>query len=230
MLQVALEEDDGRPAQRRSRAEMACDLMLAISKGAVRPTKIMQRANLTWNALLVYLNSLAVNGLVRREERGNVSTYHLTEKGAETLQAYLMLKERLRPLALETTDLKSMFGKLRPPAPSPAAAPDVKALVDGLKGGGWTILAGSVTGKSGVTHSFDVVAKDRSGGVHGYVFAGKPDEKLVLSLFMIQLDTDVKVHIAHAEEPERGAAERAKEYGIEMDRHPFRQTGRGGLA
>lgn len=221
------EEEDSRPTQRRSRTEMACDLMLAISKGAVRPTKIMQRANLTWNALLVYLNALALNGLVRREERGNVSTYHLTEKGGETLQAYLMLKERLRPLALETTDLKSMFRKLRPQAPSPIAAPDIKAVVDQLKDAGWTILGGSVTGKSGVTHRFDVVAKDRSGSVHGYVFTGKPDEKLVLGLFMIQLDTDVKVHIAHAEEPERGAAERAKEYGIEMDRHPVQQVGRG---
>ena len=212
------EEEGAGTTQRRSRAEMVCDLMFAISNGAVRPTRIMQRANLTWNALLIYLNALAMNGLVRREERGNVSTYHLTEEGKQTLGAYLTLKKRLEPLKLEAAEIKSAVPKPRPPASRPAEAPEREALTERLRAEGYRILPRSLMGKSGVAHEFTVVARDRAGAVHGYLFAARPDEKLVLGQFITQLDTGVKVHIAHMQDPEPAAVARAREYGVELDR------------
>lgn len=196
---------------------MVCELLLAISMGAVRPTKIMQRANLTWNALLVYLNALALNGLVRREEKGNVSTYHLTPKGEEALRAYLALREKLEPLNLEATDIKAVVKKLKPPAAAAAGAPDKEVLLRRLSDSGLKILPGSVKGKSGVEHKFAAVARDSAGVVHGYLLSERPDEKLVLGLFITQLDTGVKVHIAHTQDPEPSAVERAREYGIVLD-------------
>lgn len=196
---------------------MVCELMLAISKGAVRPTRIMQRANLTWNALLVYLNSLAMNGLVRREEVGNASTYHLTEKGKETLKAYLTLKQELEPLGLETTDVKEVVKKLKA-ASRAAEAPNKAVLVRSIRDSGYRTLPSTVRGKSGVNHEFTAVARDKAGAVHGYILVGRPEEELVLGLFITQLDTGVKVHIAHSQDPVPAAASRAREYGIELDR------------
>ena len=203
--------------QRRSKTEMVCDLMLAIAGGAVRPTKIMQRANLTWNALLVYLQALASNGLVRRAERGNSATYHLTEKGEEVLKGYLQLKKHLAPLKLEKIDTRTAVEATRIPV-APQQAPDRDAFAGKLERGGYQILKDSVRGKSGVEHTFGVVAKDPSGATHGYVFAPAPDEKLVLSLFVAQLDTGIRLHIVHKEEATQSAKERAKEYGIELTR------------
>lgn len=204
-------------AQRRSKAEMVCELMLAISRGAVRPTKIMQRANLTWNALLVYLNSLAMNGLVKREERGTATTYLLTDKGRETLAVYLALREKLEPLRLESTDIKKVMKSVAPPPPAPAT-PSKDILLERLRGEGYRILSPSVSGKSGVKHEFAIVAKDREGVTHGYLLAEKPDEKLVLGLFITQLDTGLRVHVAHTHEPHPAALERAREYGVVFDR------------
>lgn len=194
---------------------MVCDLMLAISKGAVRPTKIMQRANLTWNALLVYLHALAVNGMVRRTEKGNSATYHLTEKGEEALKAYLDLRGRLDPLKLERVDTRTAVETLKVPA-TPHLAPDRDLFTEGLKREGYAILGESLKGRSGVSHEFGVVARDPAGVTHGYVFASQPDEKLVISLFVTQLDTGVKLHLVHRGDPTVEAKERAQEYGIEL--------------
>jgi predicted transcriptional regulator len=212
-----VEESEEGPTQRRSKSEMVCDLMLAIAKGSNRPTRIMQRANLTWNALLVYLNLLAMNGLVRREEKGNVSTYHLTDKGKDTLQAYVTLRDRLGPLKLETTDIKVVAHSVRPPV-GVSESPDKARLLEALKKRGFRLVPGSVKGKSGVEHEFAAVAKDKDGRLHGYLLVKKPEEKLVLGLFISQLDTGIKVHVAHLEDPDPGAAQRAKEYGIEFDK------------
>ncbi|HKT21691.1 MAG TPA: winged helix-turn-helix domain-containing protein [Nitrososphaerales archaeon] len=203
------------PTQRRSKTEMVCDLMLAVAGGAVRPTKIMQKANLTWNALLVYLQALALNGLIRRVEKGNVATYHLTEKGEEVLQAYLKLKDKLGPLKLETVDTRTTVEALKIPAAQPKA-PDNEVFAEGLRRDGFQTLEPVVKGRSGVQHQFGVVAKDPSGVTHGYVFASEPDEALVISLFVAQLDTGFKLHVVHREEPTPSAMDRAKEYGIEF--------------
>ena len=202
--------------QRRSKTEMVCDLMLAISKGAVRPTRIMQRANLTWNALLMYLYALASNGLVWREEKGNVSFYHLTDKGTKVLEAYLTLKEGLGELRLESMDTKALTDAMRVKAGAPPVAAEREALLAQLRDGGYRILPQVVKGKSGVEHEFEVVAKDPGGVLHGYVFAPQPDDKTILGLFVKQLDTGLKVHVVHKAEPGSLAARRAQEYGVEL--------------
>ena len=201
---------------RRSKTEMVCDLMLAISKGAVRPTRIMQRANLTWNALLMYLYALASSGLVWREEKGNVSFYHLTEKGTEVLEAYLTLKEGLGELRLESMATKALTDAMRVKAGAPPGEAEQEALLARLRGDGFKILPKVVKGKSGVEHEFEVVARDPSGALHGYVFAPHPDDKTILGLFVKQLDTGMKVHVVHKAEPGPLAARRAREYGVEL--------------
>ncbi|MDE1854242.1 MAG: hypothetical protein KGI38_10935 [Thaumarchaeota archaeon] len=210
------EEEEEESSHRRSKTEMVCDLMLAISKGSHRPTKIMQKANLTWNALLLYLNALAVNGLVWREERGVVSFYHLTDKGKAALQAYLTLREELGSLKLESIDTKDLVNKLKAPPGAPPEEGERQMLVARLEGSGYKILSDMVKGKSGVEHTFGVVAKDKEGVTHGYVFASQPDEQIILGLFIRQLDTGFKVHVVHRAEATRNATERAKEYGIEL--------------
>jgi hypothetical protein len=42
------------------------------------------------------------------------------------------------------------------------------------------------------------------------------DEKLVLGLFVTQLDTGFKLHVVHREDPTPAAKERAREYGTEF--------------
>jgi predicted transcriptional regulator len=219
MSDIHIQEEP--PAQRRSKTEMVCDLMLAVAGGAVRPTKIMQKANLTWNALLVYLHALAVNGLIRRVERGNIATYHLTEKGEEVLKAYIELKEKLAPLRLESVDTRTAVEALKIPTPQ-LHAPDTRLFAEELERDGYQILDPAVKGRSGVQHRFGVVAKDPSGVVHAYVFEPDPDEKLVLGLFVTQLDTGFKLHVVHREDPTPAAKERAREYGIEFTKagHP----------
>ena len=197
---------------------MVCDVMLAISKGAVRPTKIMRRANLTWSALLMYLNALAVNGLVRREERGNISTYHLTERGKATLDTYIMLKTELGPLKLESINTKALVEVLKGPTGLQPADPEREEIVAELQAAGYKILPNVVKGVSGVEHEFGVVARDTKGRTHGYVFSSQPDERVILGLFVRHVDTGLKVHVVHRDEPTPAAAERAREYGIELTR------------
>lgn len=197
---------------------MVCDLMLAISKGAVRPTRIMQRANLTWNSLLMYLNALAVNGLVRREERKSVSSYHLTDKGRETLEAYVALKERLGPLKLENVNTKALVKALTATSGPKPVDESRAAQAAKLTAEGYRVLPRVARGKSGVDHEFGVVAKSPQGPVHAYVFAPAPDEQLILGLFVKQLDTGFKLHVIHSGSPTPRAVERAKEYGIELSK------------
>ena len=216
---AAIFEDDSVPegtTQRRSRTEMVCDLMLAISKGAVRPTKIMQRANLTWNALQMYLYALVSNGLVWREERGTVSFYHLTEKGRRVLQAYTTLRQGLVELGLERMDTKAVAESMRVPSGAPPEAAEESALLERLRDEGYRMLPKRVKGNSGVTHEFGIVARDPRGAAHGYVFIPRPDDKDILGLFIKGLETGLKVHVIHRTEPGSLSAQRAREYGIEM--------------
>jgi predicted transcriptional regulator len=214
-------DDDIAPngtAQRRSKTEMVCDLMLAISKGAVRPTRIMQRANLTWNALLMYLYALASNGLVWREERGSVSLYHLTEKGTQVLEAYLTLRNGLGPLKLEGMDTKTLTDAMKVSSNGVPEEGERLALEERIRNGGYSILPKVVKGKSGVEHEFEVVAKDPRGVVHGFVYSRQPDDKAILGLFVKQLDTGLKVHAVYRAGPGTLATQRAKEYGIDLIR------------
>lgn len=202
------------PAGRRSRAEMVCDLMLAISKGAVHPTRIMQRANLTWNALLVYLHILVANGFVRREEQDGRAAYRLTEKGVAAIRDYTSLREDLGPLNLEELDTRSFVKSLRVPLGSKAEDIEREKLEAVLREGGYKMVSNKAKGRSGVEHEFAVIATDPLGVTHGYVFAKRPDENLILGLFVKQLDTGFKMHVLQKEEGTRRAKELAREYGI----------------
>jgi predicted transcriptional regulator len=90
-LQILNEESD-RP-KRRAKSEIFCDILKVISQGTTRPTKIQQRANLTWNHLLLYLDILIRNGFATREMTGRVASYGLTPKGKTVVELSTSLRE-----------------------------------------------------------------------------------------------------------------------------------------
>ena len=210
------EKAEAGSSLRRSKAEMVCDLLKEISGGATRPTRIMQRANLTWSALLMYLNALVTNGLVREERHGRNHSYHLTKKGEELLASYDTLKEGLKPLDLDNLNAKTFARALKEAPAADSQETHREQIAAKLGREGYKILSSTTKGRSGVEHEFKVVARDPEGEIHGYVFSSSPDEQLMLRLFVKQLDTGFRVHVVHAGDPSISAVERAREYGIEF--------------
>jgi predicted transcriptional regulator len=212
--------------QRRSRLEMACDVLQALSDGAKRPTKVMQAANLTWRALLIYLDVLIRNDFIAREVRGRSVVYSLTERGEEALRHYRELRESLAALELEKLSEGSISKVLSARLVGRAGGRLRAELAESLKEDGYELLEGSLRGKSGVRHDFDVLAKSPDGTLHGYVIAERQEGRDVLTLFAKQLDTDAVVHAVYTAEATDEAVRLAKSYSIEL----LRWRGGGGRA
>jgi len=73
---------------KRSRIEIYLDVLQAIKRGTHKPTRIMYRTNLSWKPLMVVLESMIEQGLIRAEEKGNRTTYWITEKGRNVLNYF----------------------------------------------------------------------------------------------------------------------------------------------
>jgi predicted transcriptional regulator len=203
-------------AQRRSRLEMACDVLRAVSGGATRPTRIMQTANLTWRALLTYLDVLIRNEFMAREVRGKSVVYSLTERGEEALRRYNELKECMSVLNLDTLTEKGISKVLTTQIVGRVGGRVKVELAEKLRGEGYEILEGGVKGKSGVKHAFDVIARSPDGTLHGYVISERQEGRDVLTLFAKQLDTDAVVHAVYTREATDEALKLAKSYSIEL--------------
>ena len=83
---------------RRSQLETICDILAAVDSGAYKPTRIMQRANIGWQLLGIYLETLTRNGLLVQETSGQRHSYRLTGKGLSVLAEYLRIKEAVSDL------------------------------------------------------------------------------------------------------------------------------------
>jgi predicted transcriptional regulator len=80
--------------ERRSKASILRDILRAIQNkgGRSRPTHILYAANLSHDRLKKYLDSLAVNGFIKKETDGNETFYEITQKGLEFLSGFNKMK------------------------------------------------------------------------------------------------------------------------------------------
>lgn len=73
---------------RRSHLEIRMDILSCVKAGAEKPTQIMYKANLSWNALKDHLQALERGNLLVEVEEGSRRRYELTEKAMAVLMAY----------------------------------------------------------------------------------------------------------------------------------------------
>jgi len=78
---------------KRSRLEIYLDILQALKKGVIKPTRIMYSTNLSWNPLQEILESLIEQGLVEEKETKNRKRYEITEKGLAALKYFNKTKE-----------------------------------------------------------------------------------------------------------------------------------------
>jgi predicted transcriptional regulator len=83
---------------RRSRLEMALDVLRAVKEGREKPTHAMFRANTSWTTLKKYLKWLVEKGFVKEMEGRGRKTYRITEKGERILEYFEKMEEEI-PLA-----------------------------------------------------------------------------------------------------------------------------------
>lgn len=80
---------------RRSKLETCIDIMEIISKGVGKPTRIMYKANLSWNPMQKYLSFLIDQELIACKSKGERARYEITDKGLRTLSYFRRVKETL---------------------------------------------------------------------------------------------------------------------------------------
>lgn len=90
-----LDYSASREGDRRSRVETFFDVLCTIGSGIEKPTHIMYNANLSWNVMQFYTDSLVSKGLALFDESDGKKRYRLTEKGKQVMQQYLSIKEDL---------------------------------------------------------------------------------------------------------------------------------------
>lgn len=214
------EEESWEKIGRRSRLDIICEILRVISDGTEKPTRIIQKANLSWKGLLLYLEALTRNQLVSRNMEGRRVVYTLTAKGVSVLQLYTKLREEVAALELGTLSYAQVSAALKsapvtPPMPSAASELSKK-----LAAAGYELIDNKVPGRSGVTHTFGVLARARDGTVHGYDLLGDLDEKGVITSFIKQLDTDVTVHLVATGEVSPKARKLAQGYSMSLSSTP----------
>jgi len=70
---------------KRSKLQICFSVLEVINKGASKPTRIMQDANLSWNTLLEVFTELTSQGLIKSDYEQGYKRYALTEKGLRAL-------------------------------------------------------------------------------------------------------------------------------------------------
>lgn len=211
------EEEVPKSAGRRSKLEITCDILNVISKGAEKPTRIMQLANVTWDDLIMYLESLIRNQLLSRQAEGKRVTYSLTHRGSSLLNHYVNLKKEAAPLGLETITKEGISNALTyPPAIGAQEARRYSILEKRVKAEGSKTVNPKIVGKSGTVHSLGLVAERSDGSKHGYVILRAVDETQVMKLFVTQLDTELMIHGLYSEEPSPRVESLARAYALDL--------------
>ena len=89
---------------KRSKLQICFSVLEVMKKGASKPTRIMQDANLSWNTLLEVFTVLTSQGLIESDYREGYKRYTLTDKGLKAATYFskaldiLDYKEEARPL------------------------------------------------------------------------------------------------------------------------------------
>jgi predicted transcriptional regulator len=211
------EEDAPRSSGRRSKLEITCDILSVISKGAEKPTRIMQLANVTWDDLIMYLEALIRNQLLSRQVDGKRVRYSLTARGSALLGHYLKLKEEAAPLKLETIT-RERISKVLTYLPTVGSQESdlYSRLERKIRTQGSKILSPKIVGKSGTVHALGIVAQQRDGSSHGYVAMREVDETQIMKLFVTQLDTELNLHAYYWGELSPRVAALAQAYSLEL--------------
>lgn len=82
---------------RRSRFQIAIDVLNIISEGEKRPTRIMYASNLSWNSLNSTLDLLVNKGYVNEDYISDRNKqYSITEEGYEVLRYYKGLESLIQ--------------------------------------------------------------------------------------------------------------------------------------
>ncbi len=73
----------------RSRLAIYADMLRAIAEeGNACPTRVLQRANLSWDRLNRYLSDLKERDLIEEISKGDSKVYQVTEKGRRFLREF----------------------------------------------------------------------------------------------------------------------------------------------
>ncbi len=78
---------------RRSKMEMYLDILRAIGSGAEKPTHVMYKANLSWVVMRGFLENLKAQGLVEEAIVDGRSSLHLSNRGFELLNQFMLVRE-----------------------------------------------------------------------------------------------------------------------------------------
>ena len=73
---------------KRSRFEISCDILKLIFDGEEKPTKLMFKANISWNVIKEILEILVKKELVTEHMIGKVKRYKITDKGIQVISYY----------------------------------------------------------------------------------------------------------------------------------------------
>jgi predicted transcriptional regulator len=73
---------------RRSKLQICFKVLDVIRNGVSKPTRIMYRANLSWNTLLEVFAVLTSQELVKEVHQEGYKRYMLTDKGMDALTHY----------------------------------------------------------------------------------------------------------------------------------------------
>lgn len=204
------------PIQRRSRIEIACDILQVISTGVKRPTPIMAKSNLPWSTLLTYLDALVRNNFIEVQFNGKFPTYHLAARGATALSHYEDLRDDMEALKLGSLSNRVTRAALKTGVAGSLGGSPKARLIEKLKRDRMRVIDSSIVGKTGVRHEYDVVAKSENGLLHVYSVVQDVTENHMLSMHAKQLDTDALSHVMYSGEVNQGALRLAKSYHIEL--------------
>ena len=80
---------------KRSRLERYFDILKAISNGETKPTRIMYKANLSWDSLQAFFESLLEQGFIQVDTVKASKRYGITPKGQRALNYYFRATREL---------------------------------------------------------------------------------------------------------------------------------------
>jgi predicted transcriptional regulator len=80
---------------KRSRLERYFDILKAISNGETKPTRIMYKANLSWDSLQTFFESLLEQAFIQVDTVKASKRYSITPKGQRALNYYFRATREL---------------------------------------------------------------------------------------------------------------------------------------
>ncbi len=200
-------------SSRRSKLEITCEILQAVSDGIEKPTQIMNKVNINWNLLLATLEALVRQQMLVRRQEAEHTVYYLTEKGRGVLDMYRKLKDHIDSVQRDALSFQQLRRISLPPHQPPDIA-IITSLQSRLEAAGFKILGKSAIGRSGVKHSFDVLAETPDGSKEAFITYSNVGDLDVVSCFVKQLDADLQVTIVYIENISDKAQELAWSYSI----------------